>query len=146
MSDPEIDALVREARARRHADEFGPCGICGGTGWLLETAHGTRCYEHRLGPDAIVERDHAAGAANLPSLTVALRGNVHRRATEIRLALGTNGWPNANGDPILEAAHLIAGLLSYLALIVEWLVALDAFLRERFGDVWFKDAPPFPFA
>jgi hypothetical protein len=146
MSDPEIDALVREARAQEAALELGPCGICGSTQSLVATEGGTRCYEHRLGPDALVEVDHPAGVANLPGFRVRIRANAHRRATELRLALGEGRWRKAHGDPLLQMAHLLAGLLSYLWLLVEWVLALDAYLRELIGESWFGDAPPFPFA
>lgn len=146
MSEPEIDALVREARADRAASDLGPCGICGSTQSLVATEDGVRCYEHRLGPEALIEVDHTAGVVNLPGFRVRIQANAHRRATEIRLALGEDRWPKADGDPLLQAAHLVAGLLSYLWIVVEWLVALDAYLRERLGDSWFSGAPRFPFA
>ena len=146
MSDPEIDDLVRAARADRIAAELGPCAICGSSQSLSKVEGQSRCYEHRRGPEPIIELDHVAGIANLPGFTMAIRANTHRRATEIRQALGTGRWPKAEGDPILQAAHLIAGLLSYLWLVVEWLVELDGFLRTQLGGTWFGDAPPFPFA
>ena len=146
MSDPEIEGLVREARARRASEALGTCEHCESTESAGRTPGGIRCYEHLSGPEGRFELDHLAGIANLPGTTLAVRANAHRRATEIRRGLGSSRWPTAEGDPLLQAAHLVAGLVSYLWLIAEWLVALDSYLRQLGGVGWFADAPTFPFA
>ena len=87
MSDPEIDDLVRAARSERVAAELGPCAICGSSQSLSVVAGQSRCYEHRRGREPIIELDHVAGVANLPGLTLAIRANAHRRATDILQAL-----------------------------------------------------------
>ena len=66
--------------------------------------------------------------------------------TEIRLALAIDHIPGAGGDPLLQAAHAIAGLATIGVLIARWLAELDAFLRSALGAEWWRDLKPFPIA
>jgi hypothetical protein len=142
--EPEIEALVREERSARSADELGPCSVCGSVVGVGIVAGRVYCYQHRRGAATALELDHIAGAANLPDLKMLMPGNAHRRVTEIRLSVGAGGWPAAGGDPLLQAAHLIVGLASIAVVIAEWLVALSRHLASQHALGWWSGAPNFP--
>jgi hypothetical protein len=139
MSDPTLRSILRDERAEARAEAIGPCDVCGSHVDLTATRHGPRCYEHRLGVEAAVEADHVAGIINIAGLTVRLRGNAHRRVEMIRTALGMDEWPDAEGDPFLELAHLLGGLATLLWLAAQWLI--DSVAARRLGIA----VPEFPF-
>jgi hypothetical protein len=119
--------------------------VCGTTDALSARPDGSvRCYEHLAGDAAAVEADHVAGRANLGGLTVGLRGNAHRAATDQRRQLGIDAWPPAEGDPLLALAHFLGGLATILWLVARWLVELAAWLAGRLGARWWTGGPPFP--
>lgn len=122
------------------------CADCGGDGYLSIREGVVRCYEcaalvrgHRP-----TEDDHLAGRANWGGLTVRLRRNDHARVTELRLALGMDRWPAANGDPLLVLAHFLGGLATLLVVLAEYLTELAAHLARRLGPTWFMEAAPGP--
>src|SRR4051812_44229676 len=121
MTDPTIQSVLRSERAARRADATGPCDLCGSRVAVKGQSDGVRCYEHRRGPEAIVELDHVAGVGNL-GLTLSLRGNAHREVERIRLALGMDTWPDGDPDPLVRLAHLLGGLATILWLAAQWLV------------------------
>lgn len=142
--DPDITALRLESRTRLPAGVA--CETCGTTKHVSRSSGHARCYACRRTADGAgeTERDHVAGRANLGGLTIDLRANDHRTVTELRLRMGVDGWPLAEGDPLLVLAHVLAGLASLLFLFAEWLVALATDATARLGaDVW-AGAPPAP--
>ena len=147
MSDPEIAALLREARRKRRRDPSAACALCGIAKHLSPCAEGrTLCYadlleERGLAP---VELDHVAGRRNLGGLRVTLRANEHRTVTEWRLLLGIEDWPDARGDPLLLAAHIVAGIATILLLVAAWLVELAADAATRIGPAGWEGAPLAP--
>ena len=143
-TDPSLEALLREDRAAQVVDALGPCEVCGSTVDVSATDRGVRCYAHHFGSRGRAERDHPAGIDNLPGWTIRLDANTHRDETEIRIALGIHHWPDAKGDPLLMAAHALAGLATIGILIARWLVELDAFLLTAHGNSWSDGSPPFP--
>jgi hypothetical protein len=125
MSDPEITTILRDTRRRRRVPATATCATCDESRHLRLYADGrVLCYacrqaERGAGP---TEVDHVAGRENLGGLTVTLLANDHRTVTELRLRLGLDTWPPANGDPLLVLAHLLAGVGTILVLVAEWLV------------------------
>jgi hypothetical protein len=146
MSDPNIDALAREATRARRLARDARCETCRTTRHLTERDGHVLCYACRRaeGGAGPTELDHVAGRANLGGLLVALRQNDHRSVTELRLRLGLDLWPPAEGDPLLTLAHVLAGLASLLFLYAEWLVALAGDLSRRLGPGRWEGAPPAP--
>jgi hypothetical protein len=154
--DPMLNDLVRQEKRRRRLPPNARCCMCGGTEHLKVSRTGyVRCYEHRLkrvwldemgerSPQTWVELDHPAGQANLGGVTVPLRANAHRSVTEVRLAIGQDDWPAANGDPLRAVGHLLAGVGSIPWLIGRWLVDLAGWLGEKIGGDWSDGAPPGP--
>jgi hypothetical protein len=51
--------------------------------------------------------------------------------TELRLRLGLDTWPPANGDPLLVLAHLLAGVGTILVLVAEWTVLYAQALADQ---------------
>ena len=82
------------------------------------------------------ENDHLAGRATWGSLTVRLTREDHRSVSELRRVLGFDDLPDAEGDPILFLAHLLGGIATLLALLVQYLVDWSKSLRERHGPDW----------
>ena len=125
MSDPEITTILRETRRRRRVPAGAACATCRGRLHLRLYADGrVLCYADRraeLGARP-TEVDHVAGRDNLGGLTATLLANDHRTVTELRLRLGLDTWPTANGDPLLILAHLLAGVGTILVLVADWLV------------------------
>jgi hypothetical protein len=125
MSDPDVTTILRDTRRRRRVPVGATCATCGETRHLRLYADGrVLCYGCRQAERgaAPTEVDHVAGHANLGGLTVALLANDHRTVTELRLRLGLDAWPPADGDPLLVLAHLLAGVGTILILVAEWLV------------------------
>lgn len=79
------------------------------------------------------EDDHLAGRMTWGSLTVRLRRPDHRAVTELRTVMGFDDLPPAD-DPVLLLAHLLAGLATLLALLVDYLVAWSNELRQQYGS------------
>lgn len=149
MGDPDIDALVRERRKLNAARRAARCERCRDHRHLVTTPKGaTLCYACRRletgGSD--VERDHVAGRANVGGLLIDLRANDHRTVTELRLRLGIDLWPVADGDPVLICAHVLAGLATLLILVAEWLLALAPALTQALGPGWWAGLVPHPVA
>lgn len=147
MYDPEITTLSRDARRRRRLPPDAACATCGGREHLRRLKDGrVLCYADIRAEGGAVpdEADHPAGRANLGGLVVHLRANDHRTVTEIRLRLGIDGWPPAEGDPLLTCAHLIAGLATLLLLVAETLVDLAHHAADRFGPSPWDGARPAP--
>jgi hypothetical protein len=90
------------------------------------------------------EEDHLAGRANLGGIVVRLRPNGHRTVTELRLAFGMDGWPTADGDPLIALAHFLGGLATVLILLAQWLLEYAAELRAPLGSVALVAAARFP--
>lgn len=123
--DPDVTSIVRATRRRWRVPEGATCRTCGGLRHLrLYTDGRVLCYGCRQAERGArpTERDHVAGRENLGGLTVALLANDHRTVTELRLRLGLDAWPPADGDPLLVLAHMLAGLGTLLILVAEWLV------------------------
>jgi hypothetical protein len=147
MPDPEIAALARAARRKRRPPSAAACATCGTPKHLsLQPDGRTLCYadlqaERGLAP---VEVHHVAGRRNLGGLLVTLLANEHRTVTEWRLVLGIEDWPDANGDPLLLAAHIVAGIATVLLLVAAWLVELAADAATRIGPAGWAGAPLAP--
>jgi len=146
MDDPEIRSLTREARRHRRLAPHAACDECGTTRHLAEHAGRVLCYgclqvARGRGP---AELDHVAGQKNLGGLLVWLRNNDHRTVTEIRLQLGIDTWPDADGDPLVTLAHVLAGLASLLFLLAQWLIDLAVDATSRLGPEIWRGAPPAP--
>jgi len=139
--------MLREARRTRRRDPSAACAVCGIAKHLSPRADGrTLCYadlqkERGL---AAVELDHVAGRRNLGGLLVTLLANDHRTVTEWRLLLGIEDWPDANGDPLLLAAHIVAGIATILLLVAAWLVELASDAVTRLGPAGWEGAPLAP--
>lgn len=145
-TDPTIRGMVRETRRARRLPPGATCTTCQATEHLSRSSDGSiRCYAH-LETTALRELDHVAGRANLGGLLVPLTPNAHRKVTDIRLLLGKDGWPIANGDPLLAAGHAVAGLASLLWLLAEWLIQLGQWLSDGLGPRWWTTAPLMPLA
>jgi hypothetical protein len=144
MTDPDIDVLARDARRARRLPRDASCGTCRTTRHLANREGRVLCYACRRGGAGTTELDHVAGRANLGGLLVVLRRNDHRTVTELRLRLGLDQWPAAEGDPLLTLAHVLAGLASLLFLYAEWLVALAEDLGRRLGADRWEGAPLAP--
>jgi hypothetical protein len=108
------------------------------------------CYEHRQLADAKtwVEQDHRPGQHNHPA-TTAIPANDHRILSAMQKSWPRDTLRNPDGSPLLKAAACVRGWLDLLRLILErtvgwvppFLEMLDAWLRERIGDPWWKDFP-----
>jgi hypothetical protein len=118
--DPEHDALLEKA---------------------ISAARQSRRAARPTSPGHVIEHDHLAGQATMGSLTVRLRRRDHRTLSELRRVLGFDSLPPAEGDPILLLAHLLAGLSTLLALLVEYLVEWARALRERYGPRYWAGLP-----
>jgi hypothetical protein len=147
MADPEMAALARAVHRRARLPAGAVCAGCG-TAQHLAAAPDTRivCYacrraERGAGP---TEADHPAGRRNLGGLTVNLRANDHRTVTELRTRIGTDAWPDAEGDPLLTAAHFLAGMATLLLLVAEWLVAAAHHIANTIGAGALDGLPPSP--
>ncbi len=126
MTDPFIRSEIRTAARKRRLGPDAACSACGGSENLRRQAGGEfLCYVCRRirGGATPVERHHLAGRANLGGVLIDLRANDHATVTEIGLRLGTDLWPAAGDDPLLQLAHLLAGLAALLVLVAEWLLA-----------------------
>jgi hypothetical protein len=148
MSDADLRTIARAARRERRLPSGATCSVCGETDAVVLSVRpdGTvRCYEHRDGQIARTEADHIAGRANIPTLTVELRGNAHRRVTELRRQLRLDELPPADGDPLLVLAHLLFGIATLLILAAEWLVTEAAARVVQLGTGWREQGPPLPF-
>jgi len=147
MPDHEIDALARAARRKRRLPPDAACATCAVSDQLSRRPDGrVLCYEH-LREEAgasPVEEDHIAGRENLGGLVVRLRANDHRTLTELRMQLGGNEWPAADGDPLLILAHFLLGLGTLLVILARWLVELAADAARRLGPSWWDGGPPVP--
>jgi hypothetical protein len=147
MSDHEIDAIARTARRKHRLPPGAACATCATNGQLSCRPDGrVLCYadlqkERGL---AAVELDHVAGRRNLGGLLVKLHANDHRTVTEWRLLLGIEDWPDANGDPLLLAAHIVAGIATILLLVAAWLVELATDAVTRLGPAGWEGAPLAP--
>ena len=147
MPDHEIDALARTARRKRRLPPDAACATCATSEQLSRRPDGrVLCYAHvrEEAGAAPTEADHPAGWANLGGVEVHLRPNDHRTVTELRIRLGLDDWPPANGDPLLTWAHLLAGLATLLVLIARSLVALAAHAASRLGPGGWDDGPRGP--
>jgi hypothetical protein len=142
--DPDITALRLESRI--HLPAGVACEACRTIVHVSRSGGRALCYACRRtgGGAGETERDHVAGRANLGGLVVDLRANDHRTVTELRLRMGVDTWPPAEGDPLLVLAHVLAGLGSLLFLFAEWLVALAADVTARLGTGVWAAAPPMP--
>jgi hypothetical protein len=147
VADPDIDALAREAIRERRLPDNASCATCGVRSHLSHAPDGrVLCYGHRrdeagAGP---TEADHLAGRRNLGGVTVPLRANDHREVTELRLRVGLDEWPDAEGDPVRQLGHLLAGLGTLLLLLGRWLMELAEHLTARLGHGWWTLAPGMP--
>ena len=141
------DRVVDEAiSAARHARRAGPddrCADCGTVRQLRRVDDVVLCYQCRAVRSGRqpYEDDHLAGRTSWGSLTVRLWRNDHRTVSELRAVLGFDDLPDAEGDVILLLAHLVAGLATLLALLVDYLVVWAAGLRERYGPDYFAGLP-----
>lgn len=142
--DPDITALRLESRTRLPAGVA--CSACRTTDHVSLSRGRALCYacQRVENGTGATERDHVAGRANLGGLVVDLRANDHRTVTELRLRMGVDTWPPAEGDPLLVLAHVLAGLASLLFLFAQWLVALAADATVRLGAAGWEGAPPAP--
>jgi hypothetical protein len=59
--------------------------------------------------------------------------------SELRAILGFDDLPEADGDALLLLAHLLAGLATLLALLVQYLVAWSKDLRDKYGPDYAAD-------
>jgi hypothetical protein len=110
------------------------------------------CYEHRQLADgkAWVEQDHRSGQHNHPA-TVGIPANDHRILSAMQQSWPRDTLRNPDGSPLLKAAASVRGWLDLLRVIVArtvgWVPAfletLDQWLRDRIGDPWWNDFPPF---
>lgn len=141
-SDPELDPTLREQRRQRRTGSHDACDAprCGAP----PIRAGAYCYEHRPGATSTRELDHVAGRANLKGLVMGLTPNAHRRVTEIRTYLGKDDWPDAGDNPLLAAANALAGWVSVVWVLAEWLRDLGVWLGARLNGL--EGAPPPPFA
>lgn len=130
--DRSVEGAIRRSRARLGQHR---CSECGAGRHVQGGPDGDLCYECRRSRRGLPawEADHLAGRATWGSLTVRLRGNDHRSASELRAVLGFDSLPAAEDDPLLLLAHLLAGIATLLALVVEYLVEWAATLAERHG-------------
>lgn len=142
--DPDIAALRLESRMR--VPEGVACETCRTTKHVSLSSGRALCYACRraAGGSSRTERDHVAGRANLGGLVIDLRANDHRTVTELRLKMGVDTWPPAEGDPLLVLAHVLAGIASLLFLFSQWLVALASDATSRLGAGGWVGAPPAP--
>ena len=147
MSDPELDALARAARRARRMPPDAACATCTTREHLSVRPDGrVLCYADLQAERGVstVEGDHLAGRANVADAITPLLANSHRTVTDWRRVVGVDDWPHANGDPLLVAAHLLAGLALHLLLIARWFVALAADAATRLGPSGWDGAPPAP--
>jgi hypothetical protein len=145
--DPDpLAAIVQSARRRRRVPEGSICCVCGSRTDLAEGDGRVLCYAHLrdAGGASMVELDHVAGRVNLGGFLVPLEANAHRTVTDIRRILGMDGWPDARNDPLLVAAHALAGIATIEWLVARWLVDMSGWLGEVHGQRWADGAPPFP--
>jgi hypothetical protein len=142
--DPDITTLRLASRTRLPSGVA--CEACLTTRHVSLSGGRALCYACRraTGGAKSLERDHLAGRANLGGLVVDLRANDHRTVTELRLRMGVDTWPPAEGDPLLTLAHVLAGFASLLFLFAQWLVALAADATIRLGAGAWAGAPPAP--
>jgi hypothetical protein len=146
--DAELRAIARDATRARKFPPDARCGRCGRQeDLLLRSDNRILCYECQLAErgKAITEADHVAGRANSP-LTIAVRASAHRSITEFRSRNGIDDWPNAEGNPLLTAAHFAAGLAAHLVTIARWIKDLAIWLDQRLGPTWWEGGPPCPVA
>lgn len=87
------------------------------------------------------ENDHLAGQATWGSLTVRLTREDHMAVSELRRVLGFDDLPSADDDPILFVAHLLGGIATLLALLVQYLVEWSRSLKQRHGPDWAAGLP-----
>ena len=130
--DGRVEGAVRRARAAPRDRRCSRCGFAG----AVDGSELPLCYECRQAARgrSAVEADHVAGRVTWGSLTVRLRANDHRAVSELRSILGFDSLPEAGDDPLLLLAHLLGGLATLLALLVDYLVAWSIELRDRYGD------------
>ena len=146
MTDPDIASFARASRRSRRVPPDARCATCQTTRHLKLRGNRVLCYACRraemgAGP---TELDHITGRANVGGLLVTLRQNDHRTVTDLRLQMGIDTWPDADGDPLRTLAHVLAGMASLLFLFAEWLLALAADANQRLGvNVW-EGAPLAP--
>jgi hypothetical protein len=124
-------------------DETDPRALTGTDPFIV-------CYEHeRLAAGrSWTEADHRAGRYNWAD-TVDVPGNDHRVLSDMQQAWPHDTLRNQDGSPLLQAAACVRGWLDVLRLIIQrtvgwvptFLEALDAWLRTRLGDPWWKDFP-----
>jgi hypothetical protein len=147
VGDSHVDALVRERRQIEAVRRDARCERCKDGRHLKRTPDGrVLCYACRRleTGGSVVERDHVAGRASLGGLLVDLRANDHRTVTDLRIRLGIDDWPNAEGNPLLVLAHVLAGIASLLFLFGDWLVTVTAELNHALGPLWWVALTPHP--
>jgi hypothetical protein len=131
-SDPMVESALRRVRARQGP---GPCSVCSDHRYVQDGPDGPLCYACRQARRgrSTREADHLAGRATWGSLTVDLLDNDHRSVSELRAILGFDVLPAAADDPLLLLAHLLAGIATLFALLVEYLVDWAGELAARHG-------------
>ncbi len=147
MADHDLDTLARAGRQRRQLPAEAACSTCGESRHLKRLPD-TRvlCYACRVRERGRtgIEEDHPAGRVNLGGVVIRLRANDHRTVTELRTQLGLDGWPEADGDPLLTLAHLLAGIATLLWLFAEWLVEVARDAGARLGPQGWAGVRPAP--
>jgi hypothetical protein len=146
MTDPDIAVLACTARRARRLPPDAACDACGIKRHLRVRAGRVLCYacRRRLTGAGPTERDHVAGRLNMGGLLVDLRPNDHRTVTDLRLRMGIDAWPLADGDPLRTLAHVLAGIASLLFLYAEWLLELATDAQIRLGPAGWEGAPVGP--
>jgi hypothetical protein len=146
MSGDEIlRARAAEAKRSRRVPSGATCVVCGTERQLSLRDGQPRCYAHLTGDQPIIEIEHVAGRKNMPNAVVGMNSNWHRRVEELRREAGVYRYPQANGDPILLLAHLLARGATFGLALAEWLVEVWRVVTQRMGVDWWRAAPPFPF-
>jgi hypothetical protein len=147
-----LKVAARRTRARRLIGKNARCA-CGEhrPEALIRGTKPMRCAacQRRLQGQATTDEHHVAGENNHP-LTETVPVNEHRAIlTVMQMDWSRTMRENPSGCPIMAGAAMLRGAVDTIIHLIEqgvdWVIALmetlSAYLRERWGDGWWRNTP-----
>ena len=152
-----LRAAARRSRARRLIGKSARCA-CGEhrPEALTRGTKPTRCAacQRKCEGKTTTDEHHVASQNNHP-LTTTVPINEHRAVlTVMQMDWSKTMRENPSGCPIMAGAAMLRGVADNILYLIDkgidWVVALmealSVFLRERWGDGWWKNTPIAAFA
>lgn len=148
-SNDPIKTGARKARTQRRVGQGVQCTACGESRAEALVARSRpkrcmQCYAVKRGKK-ITETHHFAGKAN-SRITVEVSANDHRTLSDAQYEWASGVLPNPDQSPLLAASAFLYGAADFienlivdgLRCVADFLRRLDAWLRDRAGQFWWK--------